>query len=278
MHAGVGDHQSLADRAVPQKPGIVVVRRRACPHTIVTARAAVQVDHHRRRAVEESVLGEKLQHVRADLGAGIDRRWRRCLLVLSRAEQPREVFFRNRGQHDRFHDRRGDHDDVGVADDPQRVLQRHNRIGSAPIVNNFLEAVNLAGTEIIERAITVAEFLAHARKAGLDQDHGDRLELSPQIRHRAFLDRLGDLAHLGRSLVLGKHAFHEVEAREDREHRGQRGRDEDQPLTSVHVENLVAAFGGDCLRHWTSLGLLARPISGRTPGSRRLRRAADNRR
>ena len=39
-----------------------------------------------------------------------------------------------------------------------------------------------------------------------DEDDGDRLELPLQVGHRAFLDRLGDLLHLRRALVLGEHA------------------------------------------------------------------------
>ena len=45
-----------------------------------------------------------------------------------------------------------------------------------------------------------------------DEDHGDRLELPPQVGHRAFLDRLGDLDHLRRALVGGEHAPHQEEA------------------------------------------------------------------
>ena len=78
-----------------------------------------------------------------------------------------------------------------------------------------------------------------------DEDHGDRLELPLQVGHRAFLNRLGDLLHLRRALILGEHAPHEEEADADREQRGQRGPDQDQPLTSTQVEVLIAAFGGE---------------------------------
>ena len=49
-----------------------------------------------------------------------------------------------------------------------------------------------------------------------DQDHRDRLELPPQVGHRAFLDGRGDLDHLRRALVGGEHAPHEAEADRDR--------------------------------------------------------------
>ena len=75
------------------------------------------------------------------------------------------------------------------------------------------------------------------------EDDGDRLELTLQVRQRAFLDRLGDLDHLRRAFVLGEHALHQDEADTEREQRGQRRTDEDEPLTSVEVERLVAAFG-----------------------------------
>ena len=77
------------------------------------------------------------------------------------------------------------------------------------------------------------------------EDHGDRLELPLQVGHRAFLNRLGDLLHLRRALILGEHLPHEEEADADREQGRQRGADQDQPLTSTQVEVLIAAFGSE---------------------------------
>ena len=77
-----------------------------------------------------------------------------------------------------------------------------------------------------------------------DQDHRDRLELAPEVRHRALLDRRGDLDHRRRALVGGEDAAHQVEADGEREERGHRREDR----ASIHsvlaeFEDLVAAFG-----------------------------------
>ena len=64
MHAGIGDHDVPVDRAVAQETRIVVVRGRAGAHAIVATRATIQINHHRRRAVEKAILRQKLHHVR----------------------------------------------------------------------------------------------------------------------------------------------------------------------------------------------------------------------
>ena len=84
-----------------------------------------------------------------------------------------------------------------------------------------------------------------------DEDDADRLELALQVGHRALLDRLGDLLHLLGALVGGEHAAHQEEADAEGEQRGRDGSEQDQPLTSVQVEGLVAAFGGQYdVRHF----------------------------
>jgi hypothetical protein len=85
------------------------------------------------------------------------------------------------------------------------------------------------------------------------EDHADRLELTLQVRHRAFLNRLGDLLHLVGALVLREHAPHEREPDEAREQRRQRRPDEDQPLTSAQGELLVTALSGEYVRHCSVL-------------------------
>ena len=83
------------------------------------------------------------------------------------------------------------------------------------------------------------------------QDDADGLELPLQVRHRALLDRLGDLLHLLGALVGGEHASHQEEADPEREQRGRDGGQQDQPLTSVQVEGLIAALGGqNYVRHF----------------------------
>ena len=76
------------------------------------------------------------------------------------------------------------------------------------------------------------------------QDHGDGLELPPQVRHRAFLDGGGDLDHGGRALIGGQDAAHEVEADRDREQSSAGREDEPEPLTALQPEDLVATFRG----------------------------------
>ena len=75
-----------------------------------------------------------------------------------------------------------------------------------------------------------------------DEDDRDRLELPPEVRHRAFLDRLGDLDHLRRALIGGEHAADQEEPDEERDDRGRGGEDEPDPL-AVETEDLVAALG-----------------------------------
>ena len=78
-----------------------------------------------------------------------------------------------------------------------------------------------------------------------DEDEADRAELPLQVGDGAFLDRLGDLDHLGRALVGGEHALHEDEPDGEGEQRGERRADEDEPFTPSEGEFLVAAFGGE---------------------------------
>src|ERR1700731_3864069 len=79
VHAGVRDHNAIHLPPMADESWVVIVSRRASAHTIVTAGAAIQVDQHRRRAVNCSVVHEKLQHVGAKLHADfflqVDRRF-----------------------------------------------------------------------------------------------------------------------------------------------------------------------------------------------------------
>ena len=64
MHTRIGHHDVIVLRPLPNEPRIVVVRRRARPHTIVAPRAAIEIDQHRLRAVEKPMIGEKVEHLR----------------------------------------------------------------------------------------------------------------------------------------------------------------------------------------------------------------------
>ncbi len=82
-----------------------------------------------------------------------------------------------------------------------------------------------------------------------DQDEHDRLELPVEVRAGALLDRLRDLLHLRRPRVFGEHEPREGEADDDGEQRRQRAGDEDRPLAARQRELLVAALGGEDVRH-----------------------------
>ena len=84
------------------------------------------------------------------------------------------------------------------------LRERQPRRRVRPAISGLTTSVDVTNTTIAER----------------DQDHGDRLELPPQVGHRAFLDRRGDLDHRRRALVGGEDAAHQVEADGDREQRG----------------------------------------------------------
>ena len=74
MHAGIGHHHSSMGRPVSKKTRIVIVGGRAGAHAIVTPRATIQVDQHRGRAIEETVLGEEFEQVRTEFRRGVELR------------------------------------------------------------------------------------------------------------------------------------------------------------------------------------------------------------
>ena len=76
-------------------------------------------------------------------------------------------------------------------------------------------------------------------------DEADRAELPAEVGEGPLLDRLGDLLHLRRARVGSQHALPEGEADQQGEHCGEGRADEDEPLTTVQREFLVAAFGSD---------------------------------
>src|SRR5438477_3387236 len=79
VHACVRHHNAIHLPSMTDESRVVIVSRRASTHTIVTASAAIQVDQHRRAAVNCAVVHKKLQHVGAQLHADffleIDRRF-----------------------------------------------------------------------------------------------------------------------------------------------------------------------------------------------------------
>jgi hypothetical protein len=75
-----------------------------------------------------------------------------------------------------------------------------------------------------------------------DQDDGDRLELTAQIGHRAFLDGACDLDHLGGPLICCENALHQEEPDTDREKRGGSREEEPEPLGPPKGELLIAPF------------------------------------
>ena len=63
-----------------------------------------------------------------------------------------------------------------------------------------------------------------------------------QVRRRADLDRRRDLDHLRRSLIVGEHVAHQVQADEDRHHGREAREQQDEHLTALERERLIAAF------------------------------------
>jgi hypothetical protein len=57
----MGDLEPLELHALASEPRVVVVSRRAGSHTVVAARAAVEVEHHGGRAVDEAIVDQKLE-------------------------------------------------------------------------------------------------------------------------------------------------------------------------------------------------------------------------
>ena len=68
MHAGVGDHESVIHLPVADEPRIIVMRGGAGPHTIIAARAAVQINDHGGRAVDQPLIHDEFHHFRPDFG------------------------------------------------------------------------------------------------------------------------------------------------------------------------------------------------------------------
>ena len=78
-----------------------------------------------------------------------------------------------------------------------------------------------------------------------DQDHRDGAELTAEIRHRAFLDRLGDLDHGRRALIGCEHATHQRQPDDESKDGRARREHEPEPLGATELEELVTTFRGD---------------------------------
>ena len=61
VQAGVRDHVLAVNRTVSNETRIVVVCRRAGSHAVVTARAAIEVDDHRRGAADVPAINQKVE-------------------------------------------------------------------------------------------------------------------------------------------------------------------------------------------------------------------------
>ena len=76
-----------------------------------------------------------------------------------------------------------------------------------------------------------------------NEDDGDRLELTLQVRPSSDLDRRGDLFHLGRAFVLGHDRLRKEEAHADGDKCCSDRHEQYCPFTALECELLVAAFG-----------------------------------
>jgi len=71
VHTRIGHHHVVMLRSLANEARVIVVRRRARPHAIVAASAAIQVDQHRLRAVEKTMIAEKIEQPFFDFGLRI---------------------------------------------------------------------------------------------------------------------------------------------------------------------------------------------------------------
>lgn len=71
MHARIGYHPVIVGITMPNETWVVVMGRRTGSHTIVASGTAIQVDHHRLGAVDESFLNQKFEQALVHgLGSG----------------------------------------------------------------------------------------------------------------------------------------------------------------------------------------------------------------
>ena len=82
-----------------------------------------------------------------------------------------------------------------------------------PVSSGFTTSVDVTNTTIAER----------------DEDHGDRLELTLQVGHRAFLDRRRDLDHLGVPWSAARTPLIRNTPTASSEQRGHRREDQPEP-------------------------------------------------
>ncbi len=61
MQTGIGDHDVILRRPLPNESWVAVVCGRTGPHTIVAARATIEIDQHRLGAVQEAMIGEEVE-------------------------------------------------------------------------------------------------------------------------------------------------------------------------------------------------------------------------
>jgi hypothetical protein len=111
----------------------------------------------------------------------------------------------------------------------------------------------------------------------------DGLELTPEVRHRALLDRLRDLDHLGRALIGVEHPTHQEHAGEERKERSPDREEQPEPFGAAELERLVASFPGrenyvphrlrDSLVGDRPIGSIRPKMTARPPRRSRLDRA-----
>ena len=68
VHASIGHHDVVLNGAVAEKSRVVIVSARASEHAVIASRTAIQIDQHRCRAVDKSILDQELHEIRIDLG------------------------------------------------------------------------------------------------------------------------------------------------------------------------------------------------------------------
>ena len=168
MHAGVRDHDVVLHPAVADELRVVVVTRGAGAHAIVAARAAVEVDKHRRGAIDVAFLDEELDHLRVEsrgrLVLDVDVR-----LLLNPLAHITDLRLAETRRDKLLDDRRRDNEDVDVTDRAQGKLET-DRLVVFAIAEQLGEPENLAFAEITNRPLAVVILATEPGKAASNQD------------------------------------------------------------------------------------------------------------
>jgi hypothetical protein len=67
MHASIRHHDSIIDRPIAQEPRVIVMRRSAGSHTIITPSTTIHVDQHGSSSIHEPISHQELNKSLIDI-------------------------------------------------------------------------------------------------------------------------------------------------------------------------------------------------------------------